>query len=205
MSGKPSYTTSGALGAGNRAVKAGFNSIAKRMGTATKWKDKRIVAAIKAGDAAYLETRLQYLKGSNKYGLKVRKYSDNLRNRQRNSKGRSNKGTQPIVMLSNADVNKGQARAVANVGIAKASFALAALRLGRPSAPQWISRHFAKVKTPVRITRNPASVSFTSKAKGLDVTMRRLKSVERFRMVAMVKRLEALVRADARKAGFKVK
>tara|TARA_R110002012_G_scaffold130733_3_gene283278 strand:- start:7856 stop:8638 length:783 start_codon:yes stop_codon:yes gene_type:complete len=205
MSGKPSYTTGGALGKGNQAVKAGFNSIVKRMGTATKWKDKRIKAAIKAGDAAYLEKRLQHFKGSNKHGLKVRKYSNNLRNRQRNSKGRANKGTQPIVMLSNADVKKGQERAVKNVGIAKASFALAAIRLGRPSAPKWISRHFAKVKTPVRITSSPASVSFTSKAKGLDVTMRRLKSVERFRMVAMVKRLESLIKADAKKAGFKTK
>ena len=106
-------------------------------------------------------------------------------------------------MLSKADVNRGRKSAVNNVGIAKASFALAALRLGRPKAPKWIARHFSKVRSPVSVTRSPAVATFTSSAKGLDVTMRRLKQVERFRMVAMVKRLEALVRADAKKAGFK--
>ena len=203
MSGKPSYTTGGAQGIGTNAVKAGFNSAVKRMGSVNSWKDKGIRKAIRGGDTAYLENRLKHMKGSEKHGLKVHKYSDNLRNSQRNTKGRVNRGTQSVVALSNADVNRGQKRAIANVGIAKASFALAALRLGRPSAPKWIARHFSKVNTPVQVQRNPARVSFTSNAKGLDVTMRRLKAVERFRMVAMVKRLEALVRADAKKAGFK--
>jgi hypothetical protein len=55
------------------------------------------------------------------------------------------------------------------------------------------------------MTKNPARVTFTAKAKGLDVVTRRLKAVERFRMVAMVKRLEQMVRADAKKAGFKTR
>ena len=205
MSGKPTYTTGGAQGVGANAVKVGFNSAIKRMGTVNSWKDKGIRAAIKRGDHEYIQKRLAHMKGTTKRNLKVHKYSDQARNAQRNARGRVNRGTQPIVALTNADVNKGLKRAVGNVGIAKASFALAALRLGRPKAPGWISRHFGKVNSPVSVTRNPAVATFTASAKGLDVTMRRLKDVERFRMVAMVKRLEALVRADAKKAGFQTR
>lgn len=205
MSGKPSYTTGGAMGVGKKAVRAGFYSAVKRMGTVSNWTDKGMRKAIRSGDTAYIQARLEHMKKSNKHGLKVRDYSDNLRERQRNTRGRVNRGTQPIVMLQNKDVNTGLKRAMNNVGIAKASFALAALRLGRPKAPAWIAKHFGKVNTPVSVTRNPARVKFTSNAKGLDVTTRRLKAVERFRMVAMVKHLEALVRADAKKAGFKTR
>lgn len=205
MSGKPSYTTGGAMGVGKKAVRAGFYSAVKRMGTVSNWTDKGMRKAIRSGDTAYIQARLEHMKKSNKHGLKVRDYSDNLRERQRNTRGRVNRGTQPIVMLQNKDVNAGLKRAMNNVGIAKASFALAALRLGRPKAPAWIAKHFAKVNTPVSVTRNPARVKFTSNAKGLDVTTRRLKAVERFRMVAMVKRLEKLVKADAKKAGFKTR
>ena len=205
MSGKPSYTTGGAMGVGKKAVRAGFYSAVKRMGTVSNWTDKGMRKAIRSGDTAYIQARLEHMKKSNKHGLKVRDYSDNLRERQRNTRGRVNRGTQPIVMLQNKDVNAGLKRAMDNVGIAKASFALAALRLGRPKAPAWIAKHFGKVNTPVSVTRNPARVKFTSNAKGLDVTTRRLKAVERFRMVAMVKHLEALVRANAKKAGFKTR
>ena len=162
-------------------------------------------AAVRRGDTTYLRSRLAHFRGSNKRNLNVQKYSDTMRNKQRNAKGRVNKGTQPIVMLSNADVNRGRKSAVNNVGIAKASFALAAMGLGRKKAPKWISRHFRTVNTRPQVTRNPAVATFTSSAKGLDVTMRRLKQVERFRMVAMVKRLEALDKADAKKAGFQTK
>ena len=205
MSGKPSYTTGGALGVGKKAVRAGFYSAVTRMGTQRNWTDKKMKSAIRSGDTTYLEARLKHMKGSSKHNLKVRDYSDNLRDSQRNTRGRVNRGTQPIVMLQNKDVNAGLKRAMDNVGIAKASFALAALRLGRPKAPGWISRHFAKVNTPVSVQRNPARVRFTSSAKGLDVTMRRLKAIERFRMVAMVKSLEALLKANAKKAGFKTR
>lgn len=205
MSGKPSYTTGGAMGVGKKAVRAGFYSAVKRMGTVSNWTDKGMRKAIRSGDTAYIQARLEHMKKSNKHGLKVRDYSDNLREKQRNTRGRVNRGTQPIVMLQNKDVNAGLKRAMDNVGIAKASFALAALRLGRPKAPAWIAKHFGKVNTPVSVTRNPARVKFTSNAKGLDVTTRRLKAVERFRMVAMVKHLEALVRANAKKAGFKTR
>ena len=205
MSGKPSYTTGGAMGVGKKAVRAGFFSAVTRMGTQRNWTDKKMKSAIRSGDTAYLEARLKHMKGSKKHNLKVRDYSDNLRDSQRNTRGRVNRGTQQIVMLQNKDVNAGLKRAMNNVGIAKASFALAALRLGRPKAPSWISKHFAKVNTPVSVTRNPARVRFTSSAKGLDVTMRRLKAVERFRMVAMVKSLEALLKANAKKAGFKTR
>ena len=205
MSGKPTYTTGGAMGIGKKAVRAGFYSAVKRMGTVKQWTDKRMKKAIRSGDTAYIQQRLEHMKKSVKHNLRVRDYSDKLRNSQRNNRGRVNRGTQPIVMLKNADVNAGLKRAMNNVGIAKASFALAALRLGRGKAPTWISKHFSKVNTPVKMTKNPARVTFTAKAKGLDVVIRRLKAVERFRMVAMVKRLEQMVRADAKKAGFKTR
>ena len=206
MSGKPSYTTGGALGVGKKAVRAGFFSAVTRMGTQRNWTDKKMKSAIRSGDTAYLEARLKHMKGSKKHNLKVRDYSDNLRDSQRNTRGRVNRGTQSIVMLQNKDVNAGLKRAMDNVGIAKASFAIIALRLGRPSPPGWISRHFGKpINNVPTVSKKPARVRFTSSAKGLDVTMRRLKAVERFRMVAMVKNLEALLRANARKAGFKTR
>ena len=151
MSGKPTYTTGGAQGTGANAVKAGFFSAVKRMGTVTNWKDPKMKSAIRRGDADYIEQRLKHMKGSNKHGLRVQKYSDSARNKQRNTRGHVNSGTQPFVGLSNADVNRGLKRAVGNVGIAKASFALAALRFGRKSPPKWIARHFRKVNTPVKV------------------------------------------------------
>ena len=205
MSGKPTYTTANAQRTGVAAVKADFDSVIKSIGTLKSWTSKRMKKAIRAGDTSYIKERLKYMKTSNKHNLDVFMYSDDLHNKKRNNRGRINRGSQPIVALKNADVNKGRRRAINNVGIAKASFALAALRLGRPKAPAWIAKHFGKVNTPVSVTRNPARVKFTSNAKGLDVTTRRLKAVERFRMVAMVKHLEALVRANAKKAGFKTR
>ena len=201
-----SYATSGALGVGQRAARAGFYSAVKRMGTVKNWKDEGMKDAIRRGDTAYIQKRLEYMKKSVKHNLRVRDYSDKLRNSQRNNRGRVNRGTQPIVMLTNADVNAGLKRAMGNVGIAKASFALAALRLGRP-APKgtWISRHFSKVNTPIKISKNPTRVTFTAKAKGLDVVIRKLRKVEEFRMKAMVLSLQQMVKNDAKKAGFKTR
>jgi hypothetical protein len=206
MSGRPTYTTAGAQKTGAGAVKADFDATVKNIGKNNSWTDKKMSAAVRKGDTTYLQARLRHMKGSNKHNLNVRKFSNTIRNKQRNARGRVNSGTKPIVMLSSADVNRGRKAAVDNVGIAKASFALAALRFGRPKAPNWISRHFRKVNTPVKSpTKSSAVATFTSSAAGLDVTMRRLKQVERFRMVAMVKRLEALVKHDAKKAGFQTK
>jgi len=205
FSGKPSYTTGGALGVGRKSVKAGFFAAVQRMGTERQWRDKSIKKAIRAGDTDYLTRRLRHMKGSNKHNLEVRKYSDRERNRMRNNRGRVNKGTQPFVGLQNKDVNAGLKRAVNNVGIAKASLALIALRLGRPSPPAWIKKHFGKVNPTLRISRNPARVTFRTSAKGLDVVASNLKRIERFRMNAMVKRLESMIRANAKKSGFKVK
>jgi hypothetical protein len=205
MSGRPTYATPGAQKTGAGAVKADFDATIKSIGKQNSWTDKKMSAAVRKGDTVYLQSRLAHFRGSNKRNLNVRKYSSTLRNKQRNAKGRVNSGTQPIVMLSNADVNRGRKAAVNNVGIAKASFAFAASQLGRPKAPKWISRHFSKFNARPTVSRSPAVATFTSSAKGLDVTMRRLKQVERFRMVAMVKRLEALVKADAKKAGFQTR
>ena len=80
-----------------------------------------------------------------------------------------------------------------------------AVKLGRPKPPKWIFKHFKHVYAPITTTKNPATVSFTAYEKGLDTAFKQLPKVERFRMVAMVKRLEFLVKADAKKAGFKTK
>jgi hypothetical protein len=91
------------------------------------------------------------------------------------------------------------------VGIAKASLAEAAVKLGRPAPPKWISKHFSRVNTPVRMTKNPTVASFTASAKGIEPAIRRFKQVESFRLKAMVKRLKFLVKADSKKAGFKTR
>ena len=205
FTGKPTYTTGGALGVGRNAVKAGFFAAVKRMGTDRQWKDKNIKKAIRAGDTDYLTLRLRHMKKSNKQNLEVFKYSDEKRDQRRNRRGRVNKGTMPFVGLQNKDVNAGLKRATNNVGIAKASLAKVAVRLGRPGPPSWIKRHFDKVRPVVGVTRNPARVTFRASAKGLDVVANNLKRIERFRMNAMVKRLESMIRANAKKSGFKVK
>ncbi len=205
LSGRPTYATGGAQGQGIKAVRAGFFSSVKKIGATTAWKDKKIRKAIRAGDTNYIESRLRHMKKSNKYNLEVDHYSDSKRNRKRDSRGRVSKNTKPFVGLPNKDVNAGLKRALANVGIAKSTLALAALRLGRNKAPRWISRHFSKVKATVKTTRNPARASFKVSAAGLYVVVNNFKRIERFRMRAMVKRLESLVKEDAKKAGFKVK
>jgi len=91
------------------------------------------------------------------------------------------------------------------IGIAKASLAKVAVKLGRPLPAKWIRRHFDHVYAPITTTKNPTTVSFTAYEKGLDKAFKQLPKVERFRMVAMVKRLEFLVKEDAKKAGFKTK
>ena len=206
MSGKLTYTTGGAQAQGKKAVTAGFFAAVQRMGNVKKWKNERIKAALKAGDTALLTAIFSKMKNSNKQGLQVRKYSDSLRNSKRNNRGRVNKGTQAVVAITNADVNKGLARARDNVGIAKASFALAALRFGRKSPPGWISKHFKTIKTPVSMPSKSSPIArFTASAKGIDVTMRRIKQVERFRLKAMALNLEKIVKANAKKSGFKTR
>ena len=203
LSGKPTY--GGSVTIGRNAVRRDFFRAVQRVGKAASWKDKGIAKAIRAGDSNYIEQRLKYMKSSNKKNLSVRKYADSLHNSKRNARGRVNRNAVPTVGMKDPDVNKGLKRAMDRVGMAKASFAIAALRLGRPSPAKWISKHFGKVNTPVSVRRNPSVASFTATAKGVDMAASRIKQIERFRMVAMVKRLEALVRADAKKAGFKTK
>lgn len=205
LSGKPTY--GGSVGVGRAAVRRDFFRAVQRVGKSSSWKDKGISKAIRAGDVRYLEERFKYIKGSNKKNLEVRKYSDRLHSSKRGRIGRVSRNTVPTVGVRDVDVNRGLKRAMRNVGIAKASLALAALRLGRPSPPKWISKHFSRVNTPVNVRRNPSVATFKATAKGLDSPdfLRRTKQVQRFRSVAMVKRLEFLVKADAKKAGFKTK
>tara|TARA_B100000749_G_scaffold280793_1_gene278826 strand:+ start:8357 stop:9136 length:780 start_codon:yes stop_codon:yes gene_type:complete len=205
LRGKATYATGGSKGAGIKSVKVGFNRAILRIGKLNSWKDKGMRAAIRRGDTDFLQKRLEHMPGSNKHGLRVEKYSDNIRNKQRNARGRVARGTTPIVALQNVDVDRGLKRAVGNVGIAKASLASAAFKLGRPKPPRWISQHFSKVRSRVRVSKNPAIATFKATAKGLDVAARNLIFVEKFRMTAMVKNLEKLIKFNAKKAGFKTK
>lgn len=199
------YANKGAKGAGDKSVKSGFFAAVQRVGAVGSWKDKKIRKAIRAGDTAYLEQRFKYMKGSNKHQLEVKHYSDAERNKLRNKRGRVNRNTKPFVGLSTKDVNAGLKRAVSNVGIAKASLAKIAVRLGRKNPPKWISRHFSKVNHTMTVSKNPSVIRFRTSAKGLDVVANNLRRIERFRLKAMEKRLESLVRENAKKAGFKVR
>lgn len=205
MAGRPSYVTPGAQKQGANAVKTDFNRAIKRMGTVRKWKSKSVRDAIRSGDTNRLTEILRNMKNSNKRGLKVEKYSDRLHKRQRGSRGRISRSVKPVVAITNADVNAGMKRAVGNVGIAKAAFAKAAFRLGRPRPPAWIARHFSKVRTSVILTKKPARAQFTATAKGLDVTSSRIKAAERFRLKGMVLKLKRMVKSSARKSGFKAR
>jgi len=199
------YASSGSQGAGIGAVKAGFFSALERVGSIASWKDKKIKKAIRAGDTNYLEQRFKHFNKSVKHNLNVKDYTDRERDKKRNNRGRVTRGTQPFVGMTTKDVNAGLKRAVGNVGIAKASLAKIAVKLGRKNPPKWIARHFGKVRHTMTVTKNPSVIRFKTSAKGLDVVANNLKRIERFRLNAMEKRLESLLRANAKKAGFKVK
>ena len=202
---KLTYGTAKDLAQGKKAATAGFYSIVKLM-TADKqnWKSKSIRAAIKRGDTAYLENRLKYFKSSQKKNLKVRQYSDNRRNKQRDQRGRTFQNATPFVTISRAEANAGLKRAQDNVGLAKAVLAKAAIRLGRKGkAPvKGISRHLKNVHAAVTVTKNPSTAGFTVKSHGLDVTARRLKEAESFRLKGMVLKLKRDLRARIKQNGF---
>ena len=91
----------------------------------------------------------------------------------------------------------------ANVGLSKAAFAKAAMRLGiKQKAPKYIQRHFPSANVSLRVSKNPSTVVINGSAPGLDVPAKKLRKVETIRMRAMVGRLERLVRMNAKKAGF---
>jgi|GEM_PF-2330153 len=93
-----------------------------------------------------------------------------------------------------------------NVGMSKAAFASAAVQLGvKQKPPSYIKRHIAGIGTTVSELKNPSRVTIRASAPGLSHTIRSLAKVERFRMEAMVKRMEKIIRADAKKAGFKTR
>lgn len=93
-----------------------------------------------------------------------------------------------------------------NVGMSKAAFATAAVQLGiKQKPPKYIKDMMYGQKTSVIMQENPTVVKIKASAPGLSHAARLAPQVERFRMIAMVKRLKFLVRANAKKAGFKVK
>lgn len=203
LSGAPSYTTSGAQKQGANRVKADFNRAIKRMGTIRKWKSTRIRDAIRSGDTEKLTAILRNMRNSNKHNLEVFRYRDGLR--KRNNRGRVPRNIKPIVGITDQDVNRGMKSAVNNVGIAKAAFAKAAVRLGRKKPPAWIAKHFSKVNTSVFFKKSPTSVKFVATAAGIQVTSSRIKSAERFRLRAMVKKLEKIVKIESKRRGFNVR
>lgn len=202
---KLNYGTKKDIKKGERATLIGLNKSLRRIGNVNAWSDTKMKAAIRSGDVAYIENRLKHMKGSNKHNLRVQKYSDAARNKQRNNRGRVNRGTIPIVMIRDEDVQAGLDRAIARVGMAKAAFAKAAVLLGRKKPIALIVRHFSKVRASFSISKNPSIVRFSVTTHGDSEAYRRRKQVERFRIVALVKRLEKMVRADAKKAGFKTR
>ena len=191
--------------AGVKATRAGFYSVVKLMTKNQGWKNKSIRAAIVRGDTAAAQAILERAKKSKKKNLNVFKYTDNQRNKRRDNRGRAGRDVVPFVALSDSDAAAGLKRAIGNVGIAKAHMAKIAVRLGRKMPIKFIKRHLSKVSVSVQLSRNPARVRFSTKSHGLDVAARRLKEVERFRLKALVLKLNRLVRADAKKAGFKTR
>jgi hypothetical protein len=207
--GKPklNYGTKKDLMQGAKTTTKGFYQTIQMMTTdGQNWKSKSLRAAIQRGDMNYLEARLKHFKRSKKRNLKVRKYSDNLRNKKRNKQtGRPYKDVTPYVVLSRADADRGLARAVSHVGLAKAVFAKAAIRLGRKKPIKDIARHLNSVHASVFVTKNPSTAGFKISSHGLNQAEKRIKEVETFRLKGMVKRLKRLVEIDAQFAGFKVK
>lgn len=94
-----------------------------------------------------------------------------------------------------------------NVGLSKAAFASAAVKLGaKKKPPRYIKKHLSKVGTLVSVQTTPKTVvSITASAPGLNHALRVESKVRNFRMVAMVKRLKHIVRTEAKKAGFKTR
>jgi hypothetical protein len=203
---KLNYGTKKDIAKGKEATRAGFYSVVKMMTIdGQNWKDKNIRSAIERGDMNYVEQRLKHFKRSKKRDMKVRQYSDNRRNKQRNSRGRAYRDATPFVTLSRSDAESGLARAMDRVGMAKASFARAAQRLGRKKPIKDIFKHFSKVHAVVTVTRNPSVATFTVSSHGLDQAVRREKEVTSIRLESMVKRLKQIIKADAKKAGFKTR
>tara|TARA_R110000782_G_scaffold217925_1_gene305299 strand:+ start:456 stop:1229 length:774 start_codon:yes stop_codon:yes gene_type:complete len=205
--GKPklNYGTKKDIRQGITATRAGFYSVVKLMTESQGWKNKSIRAAISRGDMGAAQAILKNAKKSKKKNLKVFKYSDLRRNKSRNNRGQAPRNVVPFVSMSKEDVEAGLARALYNVGMAKASFAKVAVMFGRKKPIKDISRHFNKVYAKRTLQKNPSIARFTVRSHGLDVATRRLKEIEKNRMKNLVKQLEKIIRSNAKKAGFKTR
>ena len=95
-----------------------------------------------------------------------------------------------------------------NVGSAKASIAKAMVGINpKQKVPGWISRNMGKASSSghmVRASKGPRAVIRASAA-GLQHVFSKLNFLQRFRLVAMEKRMKAMVRANAKKSGFRVR
>lgn len=95
-----------------------------------------------------------------------------------------------------------------DVGTAKASLAKAMKAINpRQSVPKWISNNFSRTtgRGSLSVSSKGPTARSKSSAYGLDQVVGKLKSVEKWRSEAMEKRMLNLIKANARKAGLKVK
>lgn len=92
-----------------------------------------------------------------------------------------------------------------NLGIAKASFAKAVVKLNpKKRVNKWIKEHFGKVNTSITEKKTKGySVVIQAKAKGLQYVTNKINGFAKFRIVLAEKRLRMQYRKMIRKSGFK--
>lgn len=89
-----------------------------------------------------------------------------------------------------------------NVGMAKASAAKAVVQLGGKNPPKWIKQHMAMAKGSARFQRRKSRprVTITLSTHALSALRGRLPFLQRFRSIAMEKRLKFLLRKAVNKS-----
>lgn len=93
-----------------------------------------------------------------------------------------------------------------NIGMSKAAWASAAVKLGiKKGPPVYIRNLMAGSGTRVTVQKNPSVVTITASSPGMPHSIRAEPRVRKFRTIAMVKGLEKLVKFNAKKAGFKTR
>lgn len=93
-----------------------------------------------------------------------------------------------------------------NIGMSKAAWASAAVKLGiKRGPPVYIRNLMAGMGTRVMVQNNPSVVTISAASPGMPHSIRAEPRVRKFRTIAMVKGLKRLVKEQAKKAGFKTK
>lgn len=97
---------------------------------------------------------------------------------------------------------------VKNVGKAKAALAKASIQFGsKAPVPAWVSKHVSSATGSGRMvqTAKGPSAQIRASAAGLQHIDGKIPFIQNFRLVAMEKRLLFITKANAKKAGFKVR